>query len=285
VKTTLRIELGNGLVPMLLLVFLLLLVIYLIPSDLFRLILSFPFVLFFPGYALSVALIPAKENVSVLLRVAISIGLSISVVVVLGLLLNFSVWGITLESLLGVITIFLIICTGIAWRRQKKLAETERFTIDYSLVLSWPKWNAWERGISIAMVLFILGACGTATYVLANPNPGQEFTEFYLLNNMGMARDLPRDFILGQASEINLGIVNHEHTVNDYRVMVSLDSVTIAEISGISLDNDAKWEGIFRFTPAVPGLDQVLEFHLYKNGKADTTMIPLRLHINVREQS
>jgi uncharacterized membrane protein len=242
-------------------------------------------VLFFPGYALSVALVPAKENINALLRVAISIGLSIAVVVVLGLLLNFSVWGITLESLLAIITIFLIICTGIAWRRQKKLADTERFTIDYSLVLSWRRWNAWERVISIAMVLFILGACGTATYVLVNPNPGQVFTEFYLLNNEGMARDFPRDFTLGQTSEVNLGIVNHEHTVNDYRVLVSLDSVTIAEISGISLNHDTKWEGIYRFTPAVPGLNQVLEFHLYKNDKADTTMVPLRLHINVREQS
>ena len=65
-------------------------------------------VLYFPGYTLIEALYPKKEDLDSLERLALSIGLSLALVPLVGLLLNYTPWGIRLDpivtslSMLGV---------------------------------------------------------------------------------------------------------------------------------------------------------------------------------------
>jgi hypothetical protein len=65
-------------------------------------------ILYFPGFTLVEALYPKKEDLDSLERLALSIGLSLALVVLVGLLLNYTPWGIRLDpivvslSLLGV---------------------------------------------------------------------------------------------------------------------------------------------------------------------------------------
>jgi len=73
----LRIKIGNGLLLLNLLSWLLIVAIIFLPSDVVRIILGTPFVFFFPGYALVAALFPKKEGVGGIERVALSFGLSI----------------------------------------------------------------------------------------------------------------------------------------------------------------------------------------------------------------
>jgi len=54
------------------------------------------FVLYLPGYVLVQALYPSERELSPLERLALSIGLSLAVVPLLGLLLNYTPWGIRL---------------------------------------------------------------------------------------------------------------------------------------------------------------------------------------------
>ena len=84
-----------------LLVLVLVIIILLSPSNVLRIILGIPFVLFFPGYILMAALFPRKESMDNVQRVALSFGMSIAVVPLIGLVLNFTPWGITLETTLG----------------------------------------------------------------------------------------------------------------------------------------------------------------------------------------
>lgn len=75
-----------------------------------RVIFGIPLVLFFPGYALLSALFPGRELDGVE-RVALSIGLSICLVVFTGLALNYTPWGIRLGPiLLGLCGITLFFC-------------------------------------------------------------------------------------------------------------------------------------------------------------------------------
>jgi hypothetical protein len=67
------------------------------------------FVLFLPGYALIKALFPSKREIDEIERTSLSIGLSLAIVPMIGLLLNYTPWGITLTpitlSLLALTTI------------------------------------------------------------------------------------------------------------------------------------------------------------------------------------
>ncbi len=76
-----------------------------------RVILGLPFILFIPGYILIFALFPARKtdrSIDIIERIALSFGLSIAVVPLIGLGLNYTPWGIRLEPILLSIFIFII---------------------------------------------------------------------------------------------------------------------------------------------------------------------------------
>jgi len=62
-------------------------------------------VLFLPGYALIETLYPKEEDLSPLERLALSIGLSLALVPLVGLILNYTPWGIRLDPILIALTI------------------------------------------------------------------------------------------------------------------------------------------------------------------------------------
>ena len=65
-----------------------------------RIALGLAFGLFFPGYTLIAALFPKKDSLNGIERLALSFGLSIVVVPLIGLILNYTPWGISLYPIL-----------------------------------------------------------------------------------------------------------------------------------------------------------------------------------------
>jgi len=59
-----------------------------------RIILGLPLVLFLPGYSLIATLFPRKDDLDAIERIALSFGLSIAIVPLLGLALNYTPFGI-----------------------------------------------------------------------------------------------------------------------------------------------------------------------------------------------
>ncbi|GAI01448.1 unnamed protein product, partial [marine sediment metagenome] len=105
-----------------------------------------------------------------------SFGLSIAVVPLIGLILNYTPWGIRLESVLYSVASFILITSIIAWLRRGRLPEPERFGIEFQMRL--PGWGGgvWDRMLSIILALAILGALGMLGYAIASPKVGERFT-------------------------------------------------------------------------------------------------------------
>ncbi len=85
-----------------------------------RMVLGSVFVLFLPGYALIEALYPGHGELKPLERLALSIGLSLAIVPLIGLALNYTPWGIRLEPVtvsLAVYTLAVLILA--AYRRYR----------------------------------------------------------------------------------------------------------------------------------------------------------------------
>ena len=64
-----------------------------------RFILGFPFILFIPGYILIFTLFPEKKSekgINIIQRIGLSLGLSLAIVPLLGLGLNYTIWRIRL---------------------------------------------------------------------------------------------------------------------------------------------------------------------------------------------
>lgn len=75
-------------------------------------------VLYFPGYTLIEALYSKKDELDQLERLALSIGLSLAVVPLIGLLLNYTPWGIRLIPIIISLVLFSLVMAVIACIRK-----------------------------------------------------------------------------------------------------------------------------------------------------------------------
>ena len=271
---TIRIK--DELIPLNLLVIVLVVIIVFFPSNTLRVILGLPFLLFFPGYTLIAALFTKKEGRSGIERVALSFGLSIAVVPLIGLILNYSPWGIRTEPILYSVALFIFITSIIAWLRRRRLPESERFGIEFQMRL--PGWGggSWDKVLSILLALAILGALGTLGYAIASPKVGERFTEFYIEGLGGKAADYPEELVVGEEGKVIVGIINREHETVTYRVEIVIDGVENNGVGPVVLDHDGEWEEIVGFTPGRAGDNQKVEFLLYRQGQSEVYQ---RLHL------
>ncbi len=296
---------------------LLILVIILLPSNAARIVLGLPFLLFFPGYILTAALFPRRTDLGGIERVALSFGLSIAVVPLIGLVLNYTPWGIRLYPILISISLFILITSAVAWYRRTTYSPAERFKVELrpKMPALFKADNTFDRVLSIVLVLAILGAAGTLVYTVAKPKVGERFTEFYLLGIDGKADRYPKlftcdgglvtsvtykegdsDVVVSESyGRIVLGIVNREHREETYRVEVLCDGqrlplrvgdATVDELGPVVLQHEEKWEQEIGFAPTGPGDGRKIEFLLYMNdqlyfeeGKA------LHLWVDARESA
>jgi len=80
------------------------------------------FVLFLPGYALVETLYPKQEDLKPLERLALSIGLSLALVPLVGLILNYTPWGIRLDPIvIALTTLTLPLLIASAYRKYDDL--------------------------------------------------------------------------------------------------------------------------------------------------------------------
>ena len=203
----------------------LILVITCFPVTWLRIILGLPFLLFFPGYTIIAALFPRKEGLGGIERFTLSLGLSIAVVPLTGLILNYTPWGIKLYSILLSLSFFILAMSAIAWYKRRIYAPGDRFSVSFLYRqrlpgLKWREMAGWDKVLSIVLAISILGAIGTLGYVIATPKVGEKFTEFYILGSEGKAANYPDKLVVGKEENVILGIANHEQETTSYRVEV-----------------------------------------------------------------
>ena len=284
-----RKRLQNELLLLNALAVLLIIIITFFPSSILRIILGLPFVLFLPGYTLIAALFPKANALDGIERAGLSCGLSIAVVPITGLILNYTPWGIRLYPVLVSLAIFIIVASIFAWYRRHRLTEIERFTISWNLSLSfWKGQSPTVRVLSVILAAVILGAVATAGYVITTPRVGEKFTEFYILGLGGEAINYPREMKVGEEGRVIVSIINREHETVSYRIEISLDGVSNNQAGPLVLEHDEKWEEVISFTPDSFNPDrregyQKVEFLLYKNGGNTPCLKPLHLWILVQE--
>ena len=275
-----RVKIWDGLLPLNLLTILLIVAITFTLSEPLRIIFGLPFLLFFPGYTLLLALFPKKERVSGIERVALSFGISIAVVPLIGLILNYTPVGIKLEPVLYSVAFFIFATSIIAWVRRKVLSEGERFNIEFRWRL--PGWGGsrWDKVLSVIMVITILGALGMLGYVITTPKVEEKFTEFYILGVEGKAADYPEELVVREEGRVIVGIINREHETVSYRIAVVVSGVKYTDVGPVVLEHEVKWEEEIGFTLDTIGENQKVEFLLYKQRQVEVYQL-LHLWIDV----
>ena len=102
------------------------LVVYTLPTDLpfvaVRWVFGAVFVLFIPGYVTVEALFPKGRELDGIERFALSVGLSLALVPLIGLLLNYTPWGIRLNPIIISLAAFTLLVGGLGVARRFRVA-------------------------------------------------------------------------------------------------------------------------------------------------------------------
>lgn len=285
-----------------------------------RVVFGLAFVLFIPGYAFIAALFPEAgggpagtddppvdssgeesgaaagratdggtledRGIDGIERTALSFGLSIAIVPLVGLVLNFTPFGIRLVPILVSISLLTLVFVAVGATRRWQLPREERFQVPYRAWVTAGKQellappSRTDAALNVVLVLSILLALGSVGFAVAVPQQGEQFTEFYLLteNETGdlVADGYPTEFERGESRELIVGIGNQEHERTNYTVIVELQRVDIVgnetrvrETSELrrfqpTVAHNATWHRQHTVTPQMTGDRLRLQYLLYK---------------------
>ena len=264
------IQFEHELLAILGLSFLLIVLIYLIPISALRIMLGIPYVLFFPGYTFVVALFPGKDDLEGIERLGLSLGLSIAVLPLMGLVLNYTPFGITLLTTLFSATCFMAGSTAVAYYRRGRLPPENRFVLGLQLDLKeWRSSGLIDRSLTVALGFSIVLAVGTFLFVLAKPEVGERFTEFYIVGLTGRAEGYPTEVTVGEPFMLIVGVINREHEDVQYRIVREVGGHAEQQVTGIDLTHDEKWEKRLTFAFQNPGESQRMAFLLYREDQEE----------------
>ena len=190
-------------------------------------------------------------------RVALSFGTSIAIVPLIGLVLNFTPWGIRLVPIIVSLSGFTVLTAYVAARRRLALPPGVRFRVPYREWLATARRELFEpddrrdAALNILMVASILLATASVGYAVAVPKQGEAFTEFYLLTETEdgdlVAGNYPEEFGAGENHTLTVGVGNHEHEPVSYTVIVLAQDVTVENNSTTVLAQ----QQLRRFQPTV----------------------------------
>ncbi len=212
-------------------------------SPLVRAIVGLPLVLWLPGYAITAALFP-RRALDVPERVAFSVGLSLAVVALGGLALNWTPWGLRAETwavLLGATT---CLAGLIALARRKPGPLTLPRLAHLGLNGRQAVWI----GLAAIVVAVALGLAHT-------PSPQQ--------NAQGYAVLWILPFDAGAPTVVRLGVDSMEPVSTRYRLEVKVDGRVVREWSSIALAPAEKWEESVDLSAEAIGA-QTVEAALYR---------------------
>src|SRR5437867_8720003 len=105
-------------------------------------LLSILLLLFAPGYVLVAYLFPWESKVDWLERLVLAFGLSLCVVPLLILTLNFTPFGIRPMTEIATIALFTTFVGLVAWRRRMQIPPGERLSMTVNL--SIPRWKEYS---------------------------------------------------------------------------------------------------------------------------------------------
>ncbi|TYL37864.1 hypothetical protein CV102_14120 [Natronococcus pandeyae] len=220
-----------------------------------RVPLGLAFALFVPGYVFIAALFPEagesptaeqstdesdangvfadtpfRSGIDGIERVALAFGLSIAIVPLIGLLLNFTPWGIRLTPIMVSLTAFTVVATAVAAHRRWELPADERFHVPYREWYGAGRAELFEPetrldgALNVLLVCSIVLAVGVVGFAVVSPPQGEQFSAIYILTEDDdgelVADGYPTEFTQGESAEIVLGVDNHEHETTDYTVVV-----------------------------------------------------------------
>jgi uncharacterized membrane protein len=198
-------------------------------ESFFRLILSLPLILFIPGYLLMAVLFPRNTDIDTDERLIFSIGISVTITPLIGLFLNYTTWGIRLNSIITGVTTVIIAFIILATIRRSHIPPESRYTVPIlnAVQMIQEEQRVWRRSrkdriLTVACIFSIGLVILSVILVSMIPKEDEKFTEFYILGENRTADSYPRMIFPDKQYSLYYGIGNREYRDVNYTVEIYL---------------------------------------------------------------
>jgi len=245
-----------------------------------------PFLLFVPGYAVTVALFPRViqrgtslnsdgwNGLPLFTRAVLSVATSVALAIIVGVNLEFTRWAIRAPTVVGGLAVVtLVAATAGAVRRSK---------IDRDGPAETGAGSFLSRDMSSLATVMVLLAIGislvSVAMVVGMGERGEQYTEFALLTESdsgeAVATDFPSNMTVGEETAFRYVITNKEQQHSSYYVVVRLErvgsdgSVNSAERLANFSEELAAGESVRQehtIKPTLRGADLRLRYLLYRS--------------------
>lgn len=267
-----------------------------------RIVLGFGFVFFAPGYALVSLLLPTSTLesdaiaansdgtgplvVTTVERVVLSIGFSVILVPLVGIVLNYSSLGVRPVPMVASIGALTFVLSLLAVARRLQVPSARRYgALSFGGLTRLREWvaapdNRFEIALNVVLVVGLLVAVAGGGLALVTVDNGERYTEFYLLSEDSetgelVADEYPTQLTPGEEAELYVGITNQERERTTYTVVVLVDQMTgapgnktVVERTEVdrfqrTLEHGETWEGRHTVDPSVEGERVRVTYLLY----------------------
>lgn len=137
-----------------------------------------------------------------------------------------------------------------------------------------------DKIIKGILVTLLIVAIVSVIYLVVFHNPGEDYTEFYILDYDNNTTHYPTNVSQYSVEKINIGIKNEEHTTMNYTIKVKKDNYTIAQYNRTLKNNEETLTPYYFDETSRIGDNQKLQFELYK-GNISEPYRTLNLRYNV----
>lgn len=117
-------------------------------------------------------------------------------------------------------------------------------------------------------------------YLVVIHNPGQDYTEFYIVDHNNNTTDFPINISQNSVEKIYIGITNQEHQDINYTIKVKKDNKTVFTNVKTIKDKENLQFPYYLDQTKTKGINQTITFELYKND-TDNPYRTLLLRYNV----
>lgn len=187
-----------------------------------RIPLGLVYVLYAPGYLIQAVLFPYQDDLDSIERVGLSLGLSVAIIPLLALLLDWLPWGLSLwpiviGQLLVILSLVVVVFVMRLFLPAEQIYAPE---VQPKPRRWWRSLGAQDRRLFLFAGVTLLFALGAMAWIFLVPSDAEFMTEFYILGAEGLAEDFPREAAVEETLTVTMGIHNLERAAHTYRVEI-----------------------------------------------------------------
>jgi len=215
--------------------------------------------LLLPGYSLQAALLRGGGGLGIVEQIALGFGMSLAIIAIVTLGLNYTPWGVSPMPLVLVLTAWTCLATAVAcWQRLRSPASGRAESYGTPHGAPGAIWAA----LVVGTVTLLVVAVSIAFTVLASP---PRLTEFFVLGRPGLAEGYPSEAQPGVPLTVTVGITNREDAVTKYRVTLEADTGLVVATEPVELAPGETWYGPVTFALPRPDKNQEIRILLHKD--------------------